>query len=98
MKNTQLSILLCKKFEIFSSLSGFYNSAFEFVFVEPSDLPKARGALFTPAVIILLHSMLHFLSGRLTTGDFPIALYQPKQGFLFRSLSCVFPVFVLYFL
>ena len=42
MKNTQLSILLCKKFEIFSSLSGFYNSAFEFVFVEPSDLPKAK--------------------------------------------------------
>lgn len=33
---------LFKKLEIFSSLSGFYNSAFEFVFVEPSVLSKAR--------------------------------------------------------
>ena len=34
--------------------------------------------------------MLHFLSGRLTTGDFPIALYQPKQGFLLYPFLAFF--------
>ena len=97
MENTQLSIPLLKKLEIFSSLSGFYSFAFEFVFVEPSDQPKARARFFTgchnPVTLYASFPLRKANDRRFSDRALPA-----KAGIPFISLSCIFPAFVLYFL
>ena len=85
---------LFKKLEIFSSLSGFYNSAFEFVFVEPSDLPIVRARFCTgyhnPVTLYASFPLRKTNDRRFSDRALPA-----KAGIPFISLSCVFPAFVL---